>query len=161
MSMQSTTLLKKQSGMMLLEGLIAILVFSLGILALVGMQAVSVKQVTDAKYRSDASLLASQLLGTMWVNLDRRSTVTPAAAATGLKANFDTSTSTASAALTNWKAAVANALPGISDDVNQPTVDVTAIGTTNDGTVTVTIFWLAPGDPSQDAHKYVTVAQIR
>ena len=64
-------------------------------------------------------------------------------------------------ALTNWKAAVANTLPGISDGVNQPTVDVTAIGGANDGTVTVTIFWHAPGDPSPDAHKYVTVAQIR
>ena len=40
--------LDKQDGMMLLEGLIAILVFSLGILALVGMQGVAVKQVTDA-----------------------------------------------------------------------------------------------------------------
>ena len=143
--------LKKQSGMMLLEGLIAILVFSLGILALVGMQAVAVKQVTDAKYRSDASLLASQLLGTMWVS-DR----TPA----NLRANFDTANGT-SAALTSWQTAVATALPGITDDVNQPTVDVTALGTANDGTVTVTIFWLAPGEPSQDAHKYVTVAQIR
>ncbi len=153
--------IKNQSGMMLLEGLIAILVFSLGILALVGMQAVAVKQVTDAKYRSDASLLASQLLGTMWVNLDRRSTVTPATASANLKANFDTSEEDTSTALANWKAAVANTLPGIADDVNQPTVDVTAIGTANDGTVTVTIFWLAPGDPSPDAHRYVTVAQIR
>lgn len=148
--------LKKQSGMMLLEGLIAILVFSLGILALVGMQAVAVKQVTDAKYRSDASLLASQLLGTMWVS-DRL----PA----NLRANFDTTNGT-SAALTSWQTAVATALPGvtlpgITPAVNPPTVDVTAIGGVNDGTVTVTIFWLAPGDPSPDPHSYVTVAQIR
>ncbi|MNJ99658.1 hypothetical protein D3C87_174390 [compost metagenome] len=144
--------LDKQDGMMLLEGLIAILVFSLGILALVGMQGVAVKQVTDAKYRSDASLLASQLIGTMWV-----SNRTPAA----LKASFDTAEGE-SAELTNWKAAVAATLPGITDEVNQPTVDVTSLGTANDGTVTLTIFWRVPGDDSSSAtHRYVTVAQIR
>lgn len=144
--------LDKQAGIMLLEGLIAILVFSLGILALVGMQGVAVKQVTDAKYRSDASLLASQLIGTMWV-----SNRTPAA----LKASFDTA-SGASTELTNWKATVAATLPGITDDTNQPTVDVTSLGTVNDGTVTMTIFWRAPGDDaSSPIHKYVTVAQIR
>lgn len=144
--------LNKQSGMMLLEGLIAILVFSLGILSLVGMQAVAVNQVSDAKYRSDASLLAEQLLGTMWVS-DR----TPAT----LKANFDTATGT-SAGLTSWKAAVAASLPGITPTVRQPTVDVTSLGTPKDGTVTVTIRWLAPGDASLTSeHKYVIVAQIR
>lgn len=137
---------------MLLEGLIAILIFSLGILALVGMQATSVKQVTDAKYRSDASLLANQLLGTMWVN-DR--------AAANLKAKFDT-TSGASDELTNWKAAVASTLPGITLDVNQPTVNVTALGGDDDGTVTITLNWRAPSEVAgTDPHKYVTVAQIR
>lgn len=150
-SMRPRTL-DKQAGIMLLEGLIAILVFSLGILALVGMQGVAVKQVTDAKYRSDASLLASQLIGTMWV-----SNRTPAA----LKANFDT-TNGESTELTNWKVAVAATLPGITDDANQPTVDVTSLGTVNDGTVTMTIFWRTPGDDaSSPIHKYVTVAQIR
>lgn len=150
--------LKSQSGMMLLEGLLAILVFSLGILALVGMQAVAVKQVTDAKYRSDASLLAGQILGTMWVNVNR--TLTPAAAAADLSARFDTEAGD-SPALTAWKAAVVAALPGITDDANQPTVNVTALGTALDGTVTVTVFWAVPGEASQGVHKYVTVAQIR
>lgn len=151
--------LNKQGGMMLLEGLIAILVFSLGILALVGMQAVAVNQVSDAKYRSDASLLAEKLLGTMWMKLDRR--LTPEEAAAELKEKFDTVTGT-SADLTSWKAAVAAALPGVTATVNQPTVDVTSLGGTADGTVIVTIFWLAPGDESlASKHKYVTVAQIR
>ncbi|RQO34635.1 type IV pilus modification protein PilV [Herminiimonas sp. KBW02] len=144
--------LDKQAGIMLLEGLIAILVFSLGILALVGMQGVAVKQVTDAKYRSDASMLANQLMGTMWV-----SNRTPAA----LKANFDTTSGT-STELTNWKAAVVATLPGVTADENQPTVNVTSLGGVNDGTVTMTIFWRAPGDDaSSPVHKYVTVAQIR
>ena len=57
-----------QSGMMILEALIAILVFSLGILAIVALQAISIKLAGDAKYRSDASLLAEELLAKMWVS---------------------------------------------------------------------------------------------
>lgn len=149
---RSPTGIRKQAGMMLLEGLIAILVFSLGILALVGMQGVAVKQVSDAKYRSDASLLASQLIGTMWV-----SNRTPAA----LKASFDTATGN-STELTNWKAEVAATLPGITADTNQPTVNVTSLGGAEDGTVTMTIFWRAPGDAASSViHNYVTVTQIR
>jgi type IV pilus assembly protein PilV len=53
---------------MILEALIAILVFSMGILAIVGLQAVSIKLAGDAKYRADASLLAEELLGQMWTS---------------------------------------------------------------------------------------------
>ncbi len=143
--------LKQQSGMMLLEGLIAILIFSLGIIALVGMQAMSVKQVSDAKYRTDASLLANQLIGAMWVG-DR----TPAT----LKTNFDTSGT--AAGLTDWLTTVQSTLPGITDEVNQPDVTVTSGVGASDGTVTITMYWLAPSDAgTQDRHKYTTVAQIR
>jgi len=44
----------RQKGATLLEALMGILIFSVGILALVGMQALAIKQMTDAKYRSDA-----------------------------------------------------------------------------------------------------------
>lgn len=60
--------ISKQGGMMLLEGMIAIVIFSVGILAIVGLQAASVRQTTDAKYRVDASLSASEALGKMWVD---------------------------------------------------------------------------------------------
>lgn len=58
----------RQSGALLLEALIAILLFSLGILSLVGMQAAAIGNVSEAKYRSDASFLANQLIGQIWVN---------------------------------------------------------------------------------------------
>lgn len=58
----------KQQGSVLLEALIGILIFSMGILALVGLQAASTKFATDAKYRSDAAYLANQTLGNMWVD---------------------------------------------------------------------------------------------
>lgn len=56
----------KQSGSAILEALIAILIFSVGILALVGMQAAAIGNVSDAKYRADASFFADQIIGQMW-----------------------------------------------------------------------------------------------
>ena len=58
----------KQRGSMLLEALIAILIFSMGILAIVGLQSSAVSFTTDAKYRTDACFLANQSIGQMWVD---------------------------------------------------------------------------------------------
>jgi type IV pilus assembly protein PilV len=55
-----------QQGATLIEALVAILIFSIGVLAVVGMQAFSVSAVSDAKYRADASFLANQALGRLW-----------------------------------------------------------------------------------------------
>ena len=52
----------RQQGVMLLEALVAILIFSIGILAIVGMQASAVRAVTDSRSRSEASFFANQLI---------------------------------------------------------------------------------------------------
>jgi len=92
---------------MLLEALISILIFSIGILAIIGLQAAAVKASSDAKYRSDASLLANQLIGQMWVS--NRASAT-------LQTNFQTG----GVAYTAWLADVQFALPLVA--ANPPTV---------------------------------------
>ncbi|MDX1916030.1 MAG: prepilin-type cleavage/methylation domain-containing protein [Methylophilus sp.] len=62
------TLHKSQKGAFLLEALIAVLIFSLGILALAGLQAVMIKNTDDAKYRAEATFIAQQKLGEIWTN---------------------------------------------------------------------------------------------
>ena len=57
-----------QRGFLLLEVLIAILLFSIGILAIVSLQGTSIATVTQSKVRSDASFLADQLIGQIWAN---------------------------------------------------------------------------------------------
>ena len=54
---------KSQQGVMLLEALVAILIFTIGIIAVMGMQVASITQVTQAKYRTDARYLANQIIG--------------------------------------------------------------------------------------------------
>lgn len=64
---------RAQKGVMLLEALIGVLIFSMGILAIVGLQASAISFTTDAKYRTDASFIANQAFGEMWgdrANLD-------------------------------------------------------------------------------------------
>ena len=59
-----------QNGVALLEALIAVLIFSLGVLGIVGLQATMIKNTSDAKYRSEASYLALQRIGEMWATPD-------------------------------------------------------------------------------------------
>lgn len=150
---KASTSRHKQAGVMLLEALIAILIFSLGILAIVGLQAASVKNAGDAKYRTDASLLANQLIGQMWV-ADRTQAT--------LQTNFQGTGGTGGSAYTAWLPTVAAALPGVSGvAANQPIVAISSVAatTTASSLVTVTLYWSAPNEPLQ-AHKYVAVAQI-
>lgn len=60
--------LRAQSGVMLLEALIGILLFTLGILALLGLQGSMVRATSDVKYRSEATYLANQIIGRMWLD---------------------------------------------------------------------------------------------
>lgn len=139
---------KLQAGIVLLEGLIAILIFSIGVLAVVGLQAVAVKQVSDANYRSEASMLANELIGTMRVSVSSA----PNANAL-LQASFDSDDEGES--YVAWSSKVTQTLPGAS--ANPPTVEVGL-----DGVVQITLRWLAPSDePGATPHRYVTVAQIR
>lgn len=58
----------RQSGLALLEGLIAILIFSMAVLAVVGLQATAISKGSESQYRADAAFLANQLLAQMWVH---------------------------------------------------------------------------------------------
>jgi len=72
-----------QQGVVLIEVLVAILVFSVGVLAIVGLQATMIKSTADAKYRADASYIAQSRLGQLWAD--------PANAASYVESNTDIS----------------------------------------------------------------------
>jgi type IV pilus assembly protein PilV len=129
-----------QRGATLLEALIGILIFSIGILALVGMQALAIKHMSDAKYRSDASFFANEIIGQMWVN--RASLGSYAYGGAGAPP----------AAIDGWVTSIQNALPGVTAAANRPII--TVAGTT----VTVTVRWQLPG--GADVHRHITMAYI-
>ncbi|UCH49936.1 MAG: pilus assembly protein PilV [Betaproteobacteria bacterium] len=137
---------KSQSGVMLLEALIGILIFSLGILALVGMQATALRATTDARDRTEASNLASQVVGEMW--LDRANLANYVYDGSG----------TPPAALNAWVTQVENSLPGAA--ANHPTVTIgaSAMGAAVGTEVEVTVFWQNPSDPN--LHQFAMTAYI-
>lgn len=139
----------KQRGSVMLESLIAILIFSMGILSLVALLGASVKDTASAKYRTDASLLANQIIGEMWTG-DKTNAA--------LVANYGTASG---AQFVAWKGKVIQTLPGIIDAVLAPPVagqNLPTIGVSPDNTVTVTVFWQAPGESGP--HNYVAVTRL-
>lgn len=145
MTTYSRTNTNGQSGVILIEALVAILIFSVGILALVGLQATAIKQSTDARYRTEAAALANELIAEMWVS--DRTTAT-------LITNF----ATGGPSYTAWANRVAATLPGGI----APTVTIDAAGTAIPGRVLVTVQWRAPNEPAgAAAHNYRTSAVIQ
>jgi type IV pilus assembly protein PilV len=124
-------------GVMLIEALIAILLFSVGILAVVGLQGAMTKAQSAAKFRGDAAYLASEAIGTMWGD------------AANL-ASYATAPCAAYARCNEWKSRVENKLPG-------GTVAVTVGNGANAGVVDVTIGW---STPHEGAHNYTTSTVI-
>jgi type IV pilus assembly protein PilV len=57
-----------QQGVVIIEAMIAILIFSIGVLGIVGMQANMVKNTSESKFRADASYIAQQQIGTLWAS---------------------------------------------------------------------------------------------
>ncbi len=55
-----------QKGIAMLEALIALVIFSMGVLALVGLQATMISNTAGSKFRADASYLVQQRLGELW-----------------------------------------------------------------------------------------------
>jgi type IV pilus assembly protein PilV len=160
-----------QSGVALLEALIGILIFSLGILAMVAMQAAAVNAVADAQYRIEAANAANQLLSHMWVNVDRSSgpnlqtsLLTFEHQTTGAPAgcNFSGPTAT-NQVVKDWlnyvnyggpsgRSLLPNPEP-VREIYQQIEVDT---GASN--RVTITLCWRAPTDPTP--HRHTVVAYI-
>jgi type IV pilus assembly protein PilV len=128
----------QQEGVVLLEALLGIFIFSIGILALIGMQAVAVKNTIEAQYRTEAGFLANELIGQIWV-----SNASPAA--------FNTATSCTAAPCTTWVAKVQAMMPNATGAL-APSIVVVG------NQVTVTVSWQKAGETS--SHNHQVVAQI-
>lgn len=140
---QSRVVPKRYRGFILLEGLIAVLIFSLGILGLVGMQATAMKHSVEAKYRADASFLVNKLLAQMWADNP---------------ASLSIDYGPAGAKFEAWKAeldSTLSGLPGATADIT-----ITPIAAPQGNQITITVSWHHPQDPSYLMRRYISVAQI-
>jgi type IV pilus assembly protein PilV len=133
----------RQGGSFLLEGMVAILIFAFGILALVGILAGSIRASNDARYRTEAINLANAIVGDMW-------TTQP----TQLDAQFGSG----GTKLTAWQDYAASLLPSATG-ANAPQIDLTQAGLSSQSrSVVVTVFWQLPG--ATERHRVLLTAQI-
>lgn len=137
-----------QGGAMLLEALIGLLIFSIGIIALIGLQGAAMKNSLEAKHRADASFLANQIIAAMWV--DRANL-----------AEYDTDSGAGNQTRDDWMDRVQATLPGVvlqgAGVANVPSITVAG------DQVTVQVFWRKPGDDPANPdsrHNFVTSAWI-
>lgn len=136
-------------GFALIEALIALLIFSLAVLGLVGLQAAMTRASTGAKYRAEATYLATDLIGRMWSNRAM------------LK---DFSDCQASSACKAWLDRVADTLPAgtatvsVVDRIDTTLDDATRVAPYSVSEVTVRVRWQPPGESA--AHEFSTTTVI-
>lgn len=155
---------------MLLEALIAIAIFSIGVLGLIGLQAAAIKNADDARQRAIAAFYGNQLISRMWAddlanpanlpispNLASYAHQPNGTMCDPLSADPFAGAASANVNVTNWLAALRTELNGlttlaIASSLQQITVLPGNI-------VTVTLCWKNPEEAVY--HSYTTAAQIR
>ena len=124
-----------QRGFLLLEVLVALLIFAFGVLGIVGLQAAMTKAQSSAKYRGDAAFLAQELVGNMWGDIPGLGQYTTANCSARGKCN---------AILQKIAAELPSGTLAITQD--------------SPGLFVITISWTPPGE---DTHSFVTAAAVR
>jgi len=127
--------LSKERGFVLLDGLVAMVIFMLGVLGMLGLQGTLTRAQSEAKYRADASFLASDLIGRMWSD-------------TANLNGYSGSGCPSQPVCRDWMGKVAGTLPNSKGTV---TVDAST------GDVIVVVNWKSTGG---DPHRYVTHTTI-
>jgi type IV pilus assembly protein PilV len=130
-------------GVALVETLVAILIFSVGVLGLVGMQAAMTRAQGAGKFRADAANLANEVIGLMWVDRPQSIGVLSSNLTKYTTANCDTYDP-----CSDWKAKVGSLLP-------LGTTAITADETS--GAVTITLTWTIA---NEGLHSYATSTNV-
>lgn len=125
---------------MLLEVLISVVIFSVGVLALVGLQVAMTRAQTESKVRADASYLANELVGLIWSDVTNM-------------ANYDNAACASYPQCNAWKIKVQRVLPSAT-----PAVSVTSVAGVTQGQVVISITWTVPGG---DPHSFSTVTMVK
>ncbi|MEP6942776.1 MAG: hypothetical protein ABI981_07560 [Betaproteobacteria bacterium] len=138
----------RQKGAYLLEALIGILIFSFGILGIVGLQAQAIRFTNDSEYRAEAVYLANGLISQMWT-----------ANQNTLQTNYR---SPGGAEYLNFKtlkvAPALGAMMTTDPEVLVNDASIPSPPSTTSSVVRVTIFWTLPGDTTE--HRYTTTGVV-
>jgi type IV pilus assembly protein PilV len=139
---------KRTAGFAMIEVLVAVLLFAIGILGLVGLQASMTSAQTESKVRADAANLVDELAALMWsevgTSVANLSAYKSAGCGGSLRCNA-------------WLSKVGEVLPG--GTLDSLTFDESIVDSTdpNHGMVTVTLKWALPNGAG---HQYVATFNV-
>jgi type IV pilus modification protein PilV len=153
---------KKQAGMLLIEVMVAVLLFIVGIMGMVKAMGVSQVAQADAQNRSEAANFASVIVQRMRVMVDNSSAANYKTSLEAFRHRVTTDAAcsfsgavSGNAAVTSWVNDVRTGtgrLPGSTTAMQQILVDTT--DTTGFNKVTVTVCWQGPNDIQPRRHTY-------
>jgi type IV pilus assembly protein PilV len=161
----------RQRGVFLIEALIAILIFSIGILSLVAIQTAAMTAQNDAQFRVEAANFADQMMSQIWLNVARNSGTVDTASLGAFKYQTTTASTctysptasdpTTHALVTAWVNSIGHAgtgLPGPISKINSLPMQQILVDTTVAAynKVTVTVCWQSPLDASPHHHTLVS-----
>lgn len=126
-----------QRGISLLEVLVAMLIFMLGILGLVGLQSSMTRAQTEAKFRADAANLATEAFARMWADLPNLN-------------NYNGSSCASVQRCKEWQDKVSAALPQGSGAVTLESAT---------GNATATVSWTTAGGEPRSFTAATTVSR--
>ena len=141
-----------QGGIIIVEVLLAVLIFSFGILGVINLQANAIKLNADSKLRSDASYLAGQIISQMWI--DRANLAQYAHNSVGTGCAFSNTPSTYANA-TSWVGS-ASERGTLLGSLPNATAQIKVVTATK--LVTVTVCWRAPQET--ETHNFTSTALI-
>ncbi len=118
MGPQTRSRRRYSAGFTMIEVLVALLVFSLGVLGLVAIQATATRMAGDARDRAVATFLADQILARMLIS-DPTTALSFAHQATGTTPCNPSGAASTNAIVTAWLAEVAAQLPKATSTMQQ------------------------------------------
>jgi type IV pilus assembly protein PilV len=137
-------------GSTLIEAMVAIVVFSLGILGLAGLNVALIEQTTNSQLRAQASYLAEEMLGLATADVANVTCYTMTTSGPATCGNESVEGTVA-----EWRTRVLATLPGAT--TTPPTISYTSSGT-GKGDLTVTLLWKRPHEAIQ--HNYVLTTNL-
>lgn len=128
---------RRQGGALMIEAMIGILVFTIAVLGIVGLQANLMKETQQSRFRVEAGYLVNGLVSSLWGD------------AVANHANYDYTGDCAAspappAALAQWCAAAAALLPALQVDI-AITAGTPSLSPTE---ADITLNWQMPNDTS-------------
>lgn len=132
--------INNNKGFFIIEALVSVLIFMVGIVGVLQLQATQMQATADAQYRAQASYMAENIMSEIIID----------------KANVDIFVDKTSATYMDWESSLKNALPGVYE---YPPEITTSIATSGGTLVTVIVKWKAPQSemPSQYELKSIII----